>query len=102
MCHAKIRLNACLDLWLGKDYRSREYRNRPLIEFATLPTNLQMLISKSKLRSLKLDSQGGNIEYVTPDMVLAQKVTLELMKRYLLHIDANRGHKNPESGQALL
>ncbi len=82
-CHVKQDLSAELDLWLGSNYRSRKHRDRPIIEFASLPINIQLLIPEHMLNEFRLVAQSGYITYVTPGVVRSQTAMLKEMQRYL-------------------
>ena len=82
-CHVKNDLATELHRWLGENSANRSYRKRPLIEFDSLPINIQLLIPEGQIRCLRLISDDREITYVTPDAVTAQLKTLAVMKRCL-------------------
>lgn len=82
-CHVKTDLAAELRRWLPENGAGRAYRNRPIIEFDSLPTNIQLLIPKGQIKSLSLISGDQQIMYVTPDAVTTHLKTLVVMKRYI-------------------
>jgi hypothetical protein len=82
-CHVKTDLAAELRRWLPENGASRAYRNRPIIEFDSLPKNIQLLISKGQIKRLQLISGDQAIMYVTPDAVTTHLKALVLMKRFL-------------------
>lgn len=82
-CHVETELKENIDLWLGDNYKSRNYRNTPVLEFDSLPWTIQQLISKYKVRKLYLASQEQPVRYVTPSDVLAHVDKLKVIKQFL-------------------
>jgi hypothetical protein len=82
-CHVQTDLDAELDRWLRTTHLNKRYRERPIIEFASLPTNIQLLIPVHKLNKLRLVSQASEITYVQPATILAQSKLLNVMQQYL-------------------
>ena len=82
-CHVRTDLKENVGLWLGEDYRSRNYQQSPIIEFDSLPWSIQQLIPKYKIKTLPLASQTQQISYITPSAVLPQSNTMKVIKRFL-------------------
>ena len=82
-CHVHAELDIELQRWLGESSANRAYRKRPLIEFYSLPINIQLLIPEDEIRYLRLIRDALEIVYVTPNAVTAHLETLAVMKRFL-------------------
>lgn len=82
-CHVETELKENIDLWLGDNYKSRNYRDTPVLEFDSLPWTIQQLISKYKVRKLYLASQEQPVRYVTPTDVLSHVGKLKVIKQFL-------------------
>lgn len=84
-CHVRADLAAELQRWLSDGGKHWAYRNRPLIEFDSLPMNIRLLIPKNRVRCLRLISDDREIAYVTPDTVTAHLKSLAVMQHCLDH-----------------
>ena len=82
-CHVQTDLATELHRWLSESGQNRAYRQRPLIEFDSLPINIRLLIPDGRVRCLRLVSDDRGIAYVTPETITAQLKKLAVMKRCL-------------------
>lgn len=82
-CHVHADLAVELRRWLDIKIAAGARRSRPILEVATLPINMQLLIQQDQIKTLRLVSGGKEIYYVTPADVEAHVKTLAVMKGYL-------------------
>lgn len=82
-CHVKNDLKENVALWLCDSYKSRSYRDTPVLEFDSLPWTIQQMVPKHKIKKLYLASQKQPILYVTPTDVLSHLNKLKVIKRLL-------------------
>lgn len=81
-CHVDSELKAALAMWLDDGYSSRLYRNRLFVGMDELPTNVRLLINRSKIKKHTVNSTGDEFHYVEPDAVLACREELQVIRRY--------------------
>ena len=82
-CHVRTDLKVNVELWLGESYKSRLYREAPVVELDSLPWTIKQLVPKHKVKKLHLVSRENPVQYVTPSDVLSQVSKLKVIKRYL-------------------
>lgn len=82
-CHVETDLKENVSLWLDDTYKGRIYRETPVLEFDSLPWNIQQLVSRHKVRRLYLASQEQPVRYVTPADVLSRAEKMKVIKRFL-------------------
>lgn len=84
-CHVRTDLKENVELWLGDSYKSRLYRESPLVELDSLPWTIQQMVPRRKVKKLHLVARENPIQYVTPSDVISQVSKLKVIKRYLDH-----------------
>lgn len=82
-CHVNSELKASLAMWLDDSYTARLYRNRLFVGMDELPTNVRLLINRSKIKKHTLSLSGVEFHYVEPDVILAIREELQVIRRYL-------------------
>jgi len=87
-CHVDSELKAALAMWLDDGYSSRLYRNRLFVGMDELPANVRLLINRSKIKKHTLSLSGVEFHYVEPDVILAIREELQVIRRYFEHKQA--------------
>jgi hypothetical protein len=84
-CHVRTDLKENVGLWLDNGYKSRLYREAPVVEFESLPWSIQHMVSKQKVKMLHLVSRDHPVHYITPSDVLSQMSKLKVIRQFLDH-----------------
>lgn len=82
-CYVHTNLATELGRWLPVNQASQMHKNLPLIELDSLPENIKLLIPKSQIKTLRLTSDGKEVNYVTSVDMETHLQALEVMKRCL-------------------
>lgn len=80
---ARCYVRTSLEQNLPRLVRKSSYVSAPIIELATLPPNVVLLIPKAKIRSLRLESINESIEYVRHEDLDSLRPAFDAMSRYL-------------------